>query len=97
MRALPVDFRRCRAARCSNGRGEGIVTRSGSGEPVVAFVHVVDCRRRRVREPSEPDCTGSRAGNLYLQYWTYYPDSSTLRGMPVAGQRGYHRDDWEEA
>ena len=27
MRALPVDFRRCRAARCSNGRGEGTVTR----------------------------------------------------------------------
>ena len=92
MRALPVDFRRCRAARCSNGRGEGTVTRSNSGEPVVAFVHVVDCRRR---EPPNPDCTGSRAGNLYLQYWTYYPDSSTLRGVPVAGQRGYHRDDWE--
>jgi hypothetical protein len=34
-------------------------------------------------------------GSRYLQYWFYYPDSATLRGVPVAGRRGYHRDDWE--
>jgi hypothetical protein len=36
-----------------------------------------------------------RAGNLYIQYWLYYPDSATLRGVPLAGKRGYHLDDWE--
>jgi hypothetical protein len=36
-----------------------------------------------------------RAGNLYIQYWTYYADSATLRGVPIAGNLGYHRDDWE--
>jgi hypothetical protein len=41
------------------------------------------------------DCSGERAGNLYLQYWLYYVDSATLRGVPVAGTAGYHRDDWE--
>jgi hypothetical protein len=25
----------------------------------------------------------------------YYADSATLRGVPVAGAAGYHRDDWE--
>lgn len=33
--------------------------------------------------------------NLYIQYWLYYVDSATLRGVPVVGGRGYHRDDWE--
>ena len=42
-----------------------------------------------------PDCSGPRAGNLYIQFWTYYADSATLRGVPVAGAAGYHRDDWE--
>lgn len=43
----------------------------------------------------DPDCSGPRAGNLYLQYWTYYADSATLRGVPIAGRAGFHRDDWE--
>lgn len=42
-----------------------------------------------------PDCSGDRAGNLYVQYWLYYADSATLRGVPVVGPAGYHRDDWE--
>ena len=29
------------------------------------------------------------------RYFTYYADSATLRGVPVAGEKGYHRDDWE--
>ena len=36
-----------------------------------------------------------RAGFLYIQYWLYYADSATLRGVPIAGDSGYHRDDWE--
>jgi hypothetical protein len=36
-----------------------------------------------------------RGGNLYIQYWLYYADSATLRGVPIAGDEGYHRDDWE--
>jgi hypothetical protein len=79
-RAVPVDFRRCRTTACGDG-----------ALPVTAFVHVIDCRA----EPEGYDCTGPRAGNLYLQYWTYYADSATLRGVPIAGERGYHRDDWE--
>ena len=45
--------------------------------------------------PGAPDCSGERAGNLYIQYWLYYADSATLRGVPIAGAAGYHRDDWE--
>lgn len=44
-----------------------------------------------------PDCSGARAGSLYIQYWLYYADSATLRGIPVAGAAGYHHDDWESA
>jgi len=36
-----------------------------------------------------------RAGNLYIQYWTYYADSATLRGVPIVGDEGFHEDDWE--
>ena len=97
MRALPVDFRRCRSSRCGDGPEEGVVTRSLAGEPVVAYVHVVDCRHRAAARTERlgGDCSGERRGNLYLHYWTYYADSATMRGVPVAGGRGYHRDDWE--
>lgn len=97
-RALPVDFRRCRLTACGDGRRQsGLVRRSAAGLPVTAFVHVIDCRpdalERSVAEGL--DCAGERAGNLYLQYWTYYADSATLRGVPVVGEKGFHRDDWE--
>jgi len=101
-RALPVDFRRCRVAACGDGSARGLVHRTDAGLHVTAFVHVVDCRDGPQRAlaaaaPGEgpPDCSGARAGNLYIQYWTYYADSATLRGVPVAGAGGYHRDDWE--
>jgi hypothetical protein len=42
-----------------------------------------------------PNCSGERAGHLYIQYWIYYADSATLRGVPIAGDLGYHHDDWE--
>ena len=67
------------------------------GLPVSAFVHVVDCRSDAIEasQAAGANCSGVRAGNLYIQYWTYYVDSATLRGVPVAGAKGYHRDDWE--
>jgi hypothetical protein len=94
MRALPVDYRSCRAASCADAPDEGNVWRSATGERATAFVHVVDCRRSSFAG-SVADCSGGRAGNLYIQLWFYYPDSATLRGLPVAGGKGYHRDDWE--
>jgi hypothetical protein len=79
MAALPVDFRSCREPACSVGAPRGVVTASYDGQPVTAFVHVVQ-----------------RGGaTTYIQYWLYYPDSATLRHVPVAGSRGYHSDDWE--
>lgn len=91
-RALPVDFRRCRRAACADGTARGLVDRSDAGLSVTAFVHVIDCRGPAAETPR---CAGPRAGRLYIQYWTYYADSATLRGAPVAGAAGYHRDDWE--
>lgn len=96
-RALPVDFRRCREAACGNGAERGYVVRTDAGLPVTAFVHAIDCRPEAAERTEEggADCSGPRAGNLYIQYWTYYADSATLRGVPIAGRAGYHRDDWE--
>jgi hypothetical protein len=96
-RALPVDFRRCRETSCGDGSARGLVHRSDERLPVTAFVHVVDCRAAEAERSAAQgaDCSGPRAGNLYLQYWTYYADSATLRDVPVAGEEGYHRDDWE--
>jgi hypothetical protein len=96
-RALPVDFRRCRSSACSDGSPRGLVHESDAGLPVTAFVRIIDCRGDAAvaAEEAGADCTGSRAGKLYIQYWLYYADSATLRGVPLAGDRGYHRDDWE--
>jgi hypothetical protein len=96
-RAVPVDFRRCRASECGDGSGDGLVQRTDARLPVTAFVHVVDCREGEAEraEAEGADCSGERAGNLYVQYWTYYADSATLRGVPVVGKKGYHADDWE--
>ena len=71
--------------------------RTDAGLPVTAFVHVVDCRAGRPERPKPraPTARARRAGNLYLQYWTYYADSATLRGVPIVGDEGYHHDDWE--
>lgn len=96
-RAVPVDFRRCRSAVCGDGAEHGYVRRTDAGLPVSAFVHVVDCRPDAAEgaEAEGLDCSGPRAGNLYIQYWTYYADSATLRGVPVVGEEGFHLDDWE--
>ena len=92
-RAVPVDFRDCRDSACGDAAGDRLVHRTDAGLPVSVFVHVVDCREG-IETPGA-DCSGERAGNLYIQYWTYYADSATLRGVPIAGDKGYHHDDWE--
>lgn len=96
-RAVPVDFRRCRSTSCGNAPSRDVVRKTNSGLPVTAFVHVIDCRPDAAErsEAAGADCSGGRRGNLYLQYWLYYADSATLRGVPIAGAAGYHRDDWE--
>jgi hypothetical protein len=96
-RAVPVDFRRCRSTNCGDGTARGLVHRTDQRLPVTAFVHVVDCRagERAESEAGGADCSGSRAGRLYVQYWLYYADSATLRGVPIVGREGFHRDDWE--
>jgi hypothetical protein len=78
--ALPVDFRRCRSSACGDGAESGFVHRSDAGLPVTAFVHIVDCRAERAdqTESEGADCSGSRAGNLYIQYWLYYADSAGI-------------------
>ncbi|MBS1880248.1 MAG: hypothetical protein JST31_12080 [Actinobacteria bacterium] len=95
-RALPVDWRRCRLTECGDGPEAGNVHRSDQRLPVTAFVHVVDCRAE-AREESEAarfDCSGPRAGFLYLQYWLYYANSTTGQ-IPVVGPLDQHDDDWE--
>ena len=96
-RAVPVDYRRCRSSECGDESGSGLVHRTDEGLPVSVFVHVVDCRAGEAEgtEAAGADCSGGRAGRLYIQYWTYYADSATLRGVPIAGSEGYHHDDWE--
>ncbi len=96
-RALPVDFRRCRQTSCGDGSERGLVHRTDAGHEVTAFVHVIDCRGPEAErsEAAGADCSGPRAGNLYIQYWLYYADSATLRDMPVVGEKGFHLDDWE--
>jgi hypothetical protein len=96
-RAVPVDFRRCRSTQCGDSDEERLVHRTDEHLPVTVFVHVVDCREGQAErtEAEGADCTDDRAGKLFVQYWTYYADSATLRGVPVAGAKGYHHDDWE--
>jgi hypothetical protein len=108
MTVLPVDFRQCRSDACAEGAESGAVTRSNRGLRTVAFTHVIDCRTGQ-RAPTEAwggNCSGPRAGNLYLQYWLYYPGSATAEGSTplkrsirrvsrVLGHPSYHPDDWE--
>ena len=93
MRALPVDFRECRSPRCSDGPETGRVTRSLAGRAVSLFTHVIDCRHPDAAASRGYDCTGDRAGRVYIQYWEYYADSTTSPAL--YGERGFHRDDWE--
>jgi len=105
MRLLPVDYRECRDYACAEGAERIRVSKTEAGLPVSAFAHVVDCRRKPAI-PEDAECSGDAAGNLYLQYWFYYPSSATGEGStplkPVIrevsgaiGKPSYHPDDWE--
>jgi hypothetical protein len=105
MRALPVDYRECREDACADGADSGDVDRTEAGLPVTLFVHVVDCRPGAA-VPNGVDCSAGRAGNLYLQYFAYYPGSATGEGStPLSGlirdastalgSPSFHPDDWE--
>jgi len=96
-RAVPIDYRRCRETSCGDAPEDGLVHRTDERLPVTAFVHVVDCRvgAREASEAAGIDCSGDRAGRLYIQYWLFYANSATLRGAPIVGDVGEHRDDWE--
>ncbi len=93
MTALPVDFRECRSPACSDGPGTGRVARSLAGRPASLFTHVIDCRDPGAASARGYDCSGERAGRVYLQFWEYYGDSATSRTL--LGDKGFHRDDWE--
>lgn len=88
--SLPVDYRECRQRSCADSIRRGELERTQTGLSPVAFTHVVDCRE--AVGPDDYDCSGARAGHVYLQYWLYYPDSET-HGLGQLG--GYHLDDWE--
>ncbi len=96
-RAVPVDYRRCRETECGDAPEDGLVHRTDERLPVTSFVHVVDCRAaaRAESEAAGDDCSDERAGRLYLQYWLFYANSATLRGVPIVGDAGEHKDDWE--
>jgi hypothetical protein len=59
------------------------------------------------RNCDRPDCAAraerpvaftrvlERQGSTYLQFWFYYPESATFRGLPLLAERGFHRNDWE--
>jgi len=91
MLSLPIDYRECREVACAQGPSSGVAEETNAGLPVTLFSHVVDCREPAAPVPPAARCDGERAGNLYVQYWAYYPDSRTV----PFGKAGYHPDDWE--
>ena len=98
MSELPADFRSCRGGPCGEGPETGAVRASATGDPAVAFVHVVDCRGTTPPGPAATkryDCSGEKAGMVYVQYWLYYADSSTPPWSDLPGSPGSHDDDWE--
>jgi hypothetical protein len=91
---LPVDWRQCRSHRCSDAhdRGDLDVHRSLRGGFTATAFTHVVHRHAAT----------------YLQYWLYYPDSTTTWGGAAAAWRGvvdrvarrpsypgFHLDDWE--
>ena len=78
-RAVPIDYRRCRETSCGDAPDDGLVHRTDERLSVSAFVHVVDCRTeaREATAAAGVDCSGDRAGRLYIQYWLFYANSAT--------------------
>jgi hypothetical protein len=95
---LPLDFRACRSHRCADApdRRGADVWGSRRGRAATAFTHVVDRR--------------AGGGDLFIQYWLYYPDSTWNGKLRLVGRlaplsplgwwsgqvAGFHRDDWED-
>jgi hypothetical protein len=90
-RTLPVDFRDCRSHRCSDAPDE----------------ERLDVHRTRRADATAFTHVVHAGGETFIQYWLYYPDStSTWMGSAAAWRwaieratkrdyPGYHRDDWE--
>lgn len=89
--AMPVDFRSCRSVRCSDGRAGRDLDVHRS------FARMRATAFSRVIHRDE---------ELFIQYWLYYPESSTTSPGPLRPPRSlrglerrlpglYHRDDWE--
>ncbi len=93
--ALPVDFRTCRDHRCADAADDPDLD-----------VH----RGLRGRIPATAFTHLLRRGGVtFIQYWLYYPDSTTgapakivwdatdpaARSGSDSNYPGYHRDDWE--
>lgn len=89
--SLPVDFRECRSRTCADTIRSGSVQHTQTGLEPTVFTHVIDCRDQEAAATEGYDCSGERAGKVYLQYWLYYPDSATR----AFRRFGYHADDWE--
>ena len=85
---LPVDWRECRHHRCSDAP-----YRRGTDTALT----------RRGRAATAFTRVQRRAGETHIQYWLYYPDSTTtwagsagaLRRLTGRPPPGYHPDDWE--
>lgn len=92
---MPVDFRTCRSPGCAEPQTGRRLAGSTADERLTIFTRVIDCRGGRKGEFGGPGCRSSAEGNLYIQFWAYFPESATLRGVPVLERRGWHRHDWE--
>ena len=90
-RTLPVDFRECRSHGCSDAPDEARL----------------DIHRTRRADATVFTHVVRDGGETFIQYWLYYPDSTSTwmgsaaiwRGAIERGTKkdypGYHRDDWE--
>ena len=96
-RALPVDFRRCRSTACGDGAAGDLVhahRRGPAGDRLRPRRRLPRGRRPSAERPATtapaiaPAISTSSTGPTT-------PIRRTLHGVPVAGARGYHRDDWE--
>ena len=75
-RVLPVDYRRCRSRRCSDApdhQGRNVWSTSQRLRATV-FTRVIDRR--------------ASGGDLFIQYWMYFPDSTWNRTAHRASRRG---------
>ena len=85
---LPIDPRTCRAHACADAPDD----------------RDLDVHRSRRGDPATAFTHVARKdGSTYLQYWLYYPDSTTTVANAAGawkkalgpGYPGYHPDDWE--